>query len=338
MMRTRTSRDTFARVLAVALPHYDLVRAQDACLEAGIELSATESLAGAFSGDTGVPDAVLVAFDGSVEAERRLERLPTWLSAGVIAVVAEGVEELIYHALKCGADEAIEESASPDALIEAVRRAMARKSVRDYARARSADVSPDAPLTLVQESAEGLIILDHDGAVRFANDTAEALLGAEPGTLTGKPFRFPVTAGEPITTDLPGFEGSRTTELRFIETEWGGVPARIGSLSDVTVRRELERAVDALEDLQSRMASRDHEFVAEFSATIRRPLTNIVGFSELMLSQVFGPLGDERYLNYIRDVRDSGLSVVSVLQALENGRKAEDAEDGSAMHPRAIGG
>jgi two-component system, cell cycle sensor histidine kinase PleC len=302
------------RLLVVGAPICPALRSKASGLAHGLEIAHTDSLAGAFADEP--IDAVLIPFEGSVEAERRLERLPAWLSAAIVAVVGQDCEEVAHQALKCGADEVISGSADISSIAVIVRRALARKSARDCAIKHQA-CATGAPLTLVQETAEGLVILDHDGAVRFANDVAEDLLGAAPGSLTGKPFRFPVSAGEPITADFP--EG-RSTELRFIETEWGGIPARIGSLADVTVRRELEKTVDALEELQSRMADRDREFVSELSATIRRPLTNIVGFSELMLARVFGPIGDERYSIYLRDIRDSGLAVVGVLQALEPDR------------------
>jgi hypothetical protein len=306
------------RVLVVGSPSSAALKSKASGLAHGLEITLTPSLADAVADEP--IDAVLMAFEGTVEGERRLESLPPWLNAALVAVVEQEGEEIAHQALRCGADEVVSASADIADVAVAVRRALARKSARDCALKHQACAAvpptPPTPLTLVQETAEGLVILDHDGAVRFANDVAEDLLGAEHGSLTGKPFRFPVSAGEPITADFP--EG-RSTELRFIETEWGGLPARIGSLADVTVRRELERAVDALEELQSRMADRDREFVSELSATIRRPLTNIVGFSELILAQVFGPIGDARYSDYLRDIRDSGLAVVGVLQALESG-------------------
>lgn len=311
------SPDWEVRVLAVGTSACAAIKSKAAAIPHGLVISQSDSLAEAFGQDERSIDALLIGFDGSANAERRLERLPDWLNAAIVALVPEDSEELSYQALKCGADEAVPMTSDIGVIACAVRRALARKFARDQVRLRSEGTTP---LALVQETAEGLVILDHDGSVRFANDIAENLLGAEHGSLTGKPFRFPVSTGEPITADFP--EG-RSTELRFIETEWGGVPARIGSIADVTVRRELERAVDALEELQGRMADHDREFVSELSATIRRPLTNIVGFSELMLSQVFGPIGDERYSNYLKDVRDSGLAVVSVLQALEHGHSSQ---------------
>ena len=315
---TAAGSDWDMRVLALGAANCNAIKSKAACVANGLEISHAESLANAVIPDGAGPDALLVGFDGSAEAEQRLERLPPWLSAAVVAILGRDDEALVHQALKCGADEVISPNADVAAVSLAVRRALARKASREHRLPKeAARCEPNARMTLVQETAEGLVILDHDGAVRFANDVAENLLGAEPGSLTGKPFRFPVSAGEPITAEFP--EG-RSTELRFIETEWGGLPARIGSLADVTVRRELERAVDALEELQGRMEDRDRVFVSELSATIRRPLTNIVGFSELMLAQVFGPIGDERYSDYARDIRDSGLSVVSVLQALESGR------------------
>jgi len=48
------------------------------------------------------------------------------------------------------------------------------------------------------------------------------------------------------------------------------------------------------------------KFLAAMSHELRTPLNAIIGFSDLMISQTFGPLGDARYKDYLKDIRNAG--------------------------------
>jgi two-component system, cell cycle sensor histidine kinase PleC len=64
------------------------------------------------------------------------------------------------------------------------------------------------------------------------------------------------------------------------------------------------------------------EFLANMSHELRTPLNAIIGFSEIMQSGVFGPLG-EKYHEYCRDIRESGRYLLDVINDILDMSKIE---------------
>jgi signal transduction histidine kinase len=56
---------------------------------------------------------------------------------------------------------------------------------------------------------------------------------------------------------------------------------------------------------------------------VRTPLNSILGFTELMLQERFGPIGSARYRGYIEDIHQSGLYALSLLNDLLDISKIE---------------
>jgi|GEM_PF-1600277 len=97
-------------------------------------------------------------------------------------------------------------------------------------------------LTLLQECASAIMMVDPDGIVRFANPEAEQLLGVPEGSLTGAPFALEVNKDSREEVVLDGPEGRLVNaEIRMVETEHGDVPMRVVTLQDVSLRKALER-------------------------------------------------------------------------------------------------
>lgn len=71
----------------------------------------------------------------------------------------------------------------------------------------------------------------------------------------------------------------------------------------------LTRALDAAAAANQAKA----QFLTTMSHELRTPLNAIIGFSELLQSQLFGPLGDARYLDYVEDVLSSGRHLLSLV-------------------------
>jgi signal transduction histidine kinase len=76
-------------------------------------------------------------------------------------------------------------------------------------------------------------------------------------------------------------------------------------------------------ELDAQAASRRLDFLAKVSHEVRTPLNSILGFTELMLQERFGPIGNARYTGYVEDIHQSGLYALSLLNDLLDISKIE---------------
>ena len=134
---------------------------------------------------------------------------------------------------------------------------------------------------IIESNADGVLVIDRHGVVRFLNRAVEMLLQRPAGELLGQPFSVSVAPGQSQDLPIPGKDGeTRVAELRVVETMWEEETANLVSLRDVTDRRRLERMKD--------------EFVAMVSHELRTPLTSVKGAVTLMLNQSLGSINEEQ--------------------------------------------
>jgi two-component system cell cycle sensor histidine kinase PleC len=65
------------------------------------------------------------------------------------------------------------------------------------------------------------------------------------------------------------------------------------------------------------------QFLANVSHELRTPLNAIIGFSEFIKSERNGPIANERYAEYIRDIHASGVHLLSLINDILDYSKAE---------------
>src|SRR5216684_822748 len=107
-------------------------------------------------------------------------------------------------------------------------------------------------------------------------------------------------------------------------------------------QQKLERQAEELADLAEKYAEEKtraeeanqakSKFLANMSHELRTPLNAIIGFSEIMETSMFGPLGSDKYGEYCRDIHQSGQYLLEVINdildmsKIEAGRIRLDAE------------
>jgi len=201
--------------------------------------------------------------------------------------------------------------------------------------------------TIIDTATDGVVLIDADGRIRNISRPAEALFGFDSGQVEGKPFAslFAIESQKAARDYLNGLAENgvasvlndgrevigREAEGRFIPLFMtiGRLPGSGGYCAVVRDITQWKRAEEELTQSRSRAeraSSQKTEFLARVSHEIRTPLNAIIGFSELMIDEKFGPIGSERYRDYLRDINRSGNHVLDLVNDLLDISKIEAGE------------
>jgi PAS domain S-box-containing protein len=95
--------------------------------------------------------------------------------------------------------------------------------------------------------------------------------------------------------------------------EKGRLVAFFGVNQDITVQKRAEEEL-LRERTRAELANRaKSEFLANMSHEIRTPLNAIIGFADIIEKEVFGPLRNDRYVEYISDIQSSGRHLLDLV-------------------------
>jgi signal transduction histidine kinase len=85
---------------------------------------------------------------------------------------------------------------------------------------------------------------------------------------------------------------------------------------DLSQNKKSESEPQPARRLTDSAASAKADMLARISHEIRTPLNAIIGFAEVMIGERFGALGNERYIEYMKDIRASGERVIAIINDL----------------------
>ncbi len=195
--------------------------------------------------------------------------------------------------------------------------------------------------SILNAATDGVITLDTESRVIAANARALALFGRAASDMVGRPFAELLTPGsERAARDL--FE--RTVEGSNVLDNALDVEARVGEdrtahlamtlshvdggrfcavFRDVGARKQIEDELREARREVLRAAAAKTEFLAKVSHGIRTPLNAMTGFAEVIMAERFGPIGNERYREYLKDIHNAGTHLVSMLNDLLDLSKVE---------------
>jgi PAS domain S-box-containing protein len=95
---------------------------------------------------------------------------------------------------------------------------------------------------IIEKNADGILVVDLDGVIRFANPAAAHIFDRPAQTLLGADFGFPIVFEDRAEISLicKPLE-TVTAEMRVTESRWGDEPCYLVSLRDITERKMFER-------------------------------------------------------------------------------------------------
>jgi len=119
-------------------------------------------------------------------------------------------------------------------------------------------------------------------------------------------------------------------EVRFIHCEGrcetdkdDDVIALYGIMQDVTDTTKREIDLRQAKESVERAYNAKSQFLANMSHELRTPLNAVIGFSEMMERQLLGPIGTEKYLEYIAGIRQSGEHLLDLISDILDMSKIE---------------
>jgi len=192
--------------------------------------------------------------------------------------------------------------------------------------------------TILDNTAEGVVVFDSEGRLLSCNRSAEILFGRDDNDMAALNFSdlFAPDSQRAVQDYVSEVRTAAVTSLLSHDRDMLG-RARDGSVMPLSMtigrtrpdsarffaifrdlslakkgegdlmqaRRQVERATNAKADVLGRIS---HE--------VRMPLSAIIGFADVMIEERFGALGNERYVEYMKDIRASGQRVMAIIDDL----------------------
>ena len=195
---------------------------------------------------------------------------------------------------------------------------------------------------ILDTATDGVLVLDRAGRVLSGNRSAEALFGYDAADFTELTISdlFAPESRRGVTDYLERLAGGGRLIDPGLEAigrvkQGGLVPLYItmgrlaggekicAVLRDVTAWKRTEEELVNARRQAERASTAKSEFLAKISHEIRTPLNAIIGFSEVMMDERFGTIGNERYKQYLKDIHASGGHLVSLINDLLDLSKIE---------------
>ena len=241
------------------------------------------------------------------------------------------------------------------ALRRAGEQANANGAAKPQAQARNGAAAEELQ-EMLDHAADGAATLDLAGRIQSLNAPAERLFGYAEAEVAGEsllmllaPQSHPDATArlEHLSQFAESARASRAVAVAGRARNGDAIElaltlARIGPAEapqfcalfrNLSAEREAERRLIVARDAALAASAAKTDFLAHVSHEIRTPLHAILGFAEVMMEERFGPIGNERYSDYLKDIHASGRHVMSLADDLLDLSKIETGKLELAFAP-----
>ncbi len=226
----------------------------------------------------------------------------------------------------------------------------------------------------IESVSEAFVLWDRAGRLLLCNRNYRSVFNLEPkilkpGASREQVNRFVQLAIKQEIVGEGGHRGLREAELndgRWIQiserrTAEGGLVMTAADISAIKAQEEarrlneeqLQEAVAGLERSQDQLAElarkyeaekvraeaankSKSEFLANMSHELRTPLNAVNGFSEIMIAEMYGPMGDPRYKEYAQDIHNSGQHLLALINDILDMSKIEAGKMNLKFEPMSL--
>jgi PAS domain S-box-containing protein len=200
---------------------------------------------------------------------------------------------------------------------------------------------------IVDVASDGIITLDKDGSILGFSAGAEAIFGVTEAEVLNRPLGALLKSeSRKVWRDyMAGFNGPGLAsvfndgrEVVAQTREGNSVPlfvsvSRLQSpksraalcavVRDITTWKRTERELREAKELAEQANRQKSDFLARISHELRTPLNAIMGFSEVMRTERFGELRNDKYRGYANDIHSSGVHLLALINDLLDLSKVE---------------
>jgi PAS domain S-box-containing protein len=191
---------------------------------------------------------------------------------------------------------------------------------------------------ILDTAADGIVMFDAEGNLNSCNRSAEALFGYDGAEFVQRNLvgLFAPESQGAVKDYLASLKGTGVASLLDHGREVlgrvrsGGLiplsmtigrtqahgPNFFAVFRDLSQAKRSESELREAQRLADRATNAKADLLARISHGIRTPLNAIIGFAEVMIGERFGALGNERYVEYLKDIRASGERVVAIIDDL----------------------
>ncbi|MEQ9488207.1 MAG: ATP-binding protein [Alphaproteobacteria bacterium] len=217
--------------------------------------------------------------------------------------------------------------------------------IRQLAQAKKGAIFEEA----LENSSEAIVIYDADGRLVACNKSFRALYNysedeVKPGVHYAELGRIDIERGNVIIGDEYGDGGAylerkreyrKTLEGSFIvhlkDGRWIKTNDRrmadggfVSLQTDITEMKNNEAALFQAKIAAERASTAKSEFLANISHDLRTPLNAILGFSGMMINEVYGPIENENYATYTKHIHESGTFLLAIVNDILDTAKLEN--------------
>jgi PAS domain S-box-containing protein len=190
---------------------------------------------------------------------------------------------------------------------------------------------------ILDTTAEGIVMFDAGGNLNSCNRSAEALFGYDGAELVQRNLAelFAPESQRSVLDYLESVRGAGVASLEpgrdgLGRVRGGGLiplsmtmgrtrpdgPNFFAVFRDLSQTKKSESELVQARRLADRAANARADMLARISHEVRTPLNAIIGFAEVMIGERLGALGNERYAEYMKDIRASGERVIAIINDL----------------------